>query len=142
MKKFSTSFRGYDKQEVNSFVADVADKYESMLNNLKGRDQEIIKLNDQLKYYKNLENTLNRAVRVAEDTSTQIKRIARDEADSVIKEAKANASRIINEALIKSSKIEQDSINLKHRVNLMKKRLKQTLEEELAIIDDIDDIDY
>lgn len=142
MKKFSSSFRGYDKHEVNDFVANVADKYESMLNNLKGRDQEIKKLNDQLQYYKNLETTLNRAVRVAEDTSSQIKRMARDEADNVIKDAKANASRIVNEALLKSSKIEQDSLALKHRVNIMKQRLRKTLEEELAIIDDIDDLDY
>ena len=142
MKKFSTSFKGYNKHEVNDFVAEVADKYQAMLNNLRQRDHKIKELNEQMQHYKNMESTLNKAVSIAEETSSQIKKIARDESNSIIKEAKQNASRIINEALLKSSKIEQESINLKHRVNIMKTRLKQTLEEELAIIDDIDDIDY
>ena len=60
----------------------------------------------------------------------------------LINEAKRNASRIINEALLKSSKIEQESQTLKHRVTIMKSRLRQTLEEEIAMLDDIDDIDY
>ena len=55
MKKFDTSFRGYDKKQVNSFVGDVADKYESMLNNLKSRDQQIQELQNKLEYYKKME---------------------------------------------------------------------------------------
>lgn len=142
MKKFNTSFKGYNKDQVNSFVSEVAKNYESMLNNLKNRDKQIQELQGKMEYYKKMEDTLNKAIFVAEDTSNQIKRYARDESESIINEAKRNASRIINEALIKSSKIEQQSQTLKHRVHLMKTRLKQTLEEEIAIIDDIDDIDY
>lgn len=142
MKKFDTSFRGYDKKQVNSFVGDVADKYESMLNNLKSRDQQIQELQNKLEYYKKMEETLNRAIFVAEDTSNQIKKYAKEESTNIINEAKRNASRIINEALLKSSKIEQESQTLKHRVTMMKSRLRQTLEEEIAMLDDIDDIDY
>lgn len=142
MKKFSVSFKGYNKNEVNDFVSTVADKYESMLNNLKDRDKKIQALNEKLNHYKNMENTFNKAILMAEDTSNQIKRLARNESNSIINEAKANASRIINEALLKSERIEQESQTLKHRVNIMKRKLKQTLEEELAIIDDIDEIDY
>ena len=41
MRKFNNSFPGYNKNEVNSFVKNVTTEYESMLNNLKTRDQEI-----------------------------------------------------------------------------------------------------
>ena len=133
MKKFDTSFRGYDKKQVNSFVGDVADKYESMLNNLKSRDQQIQELQNKLEYYKKMEETLNRAIFVAEDTSNQIKKYAKEESTNIINEAKRNASRIINEALLKSSKIEQESQTLKHRVTIMKSRLRQTLEEEIRM---------
>ena len=95
MKKFDTSFRGYDKKQVNSFVGDVADKYESMLNNLKSRDQQIQELQNKLEYYKKMEETLNRAIFVAEDTSNQIKKYAKEESTNIINEAKRNASRII-----------------------------------------------
>ena len=142
MKKFNTSFRGYEKSEVNAFVSKVADQYESMLNNLKARDSKIEELNEKLKRYQDMESTFNRAIIMAEDTSSQMKRLARNEANSIINDAKSNASRIINNALLKSEKIEQESQTLRRRVNLMKNRLRQALEEELAIIDDIDDMDY
>ena len=79
MKKFSTSIYGYSKSEVNAFVAEVAKEYESMLNNLKKRDTEITALKQKLIQYQNMENTLNKALLVAEDASNQIKRMARDE---------------------------------------------------------------
>ena len=70
MKKFRTSFNGYNKQEVNLFVRDVTREYESMLNNLKARDQEIENLKQKLIQYQNMETTLNRALLVAEDASS------------------------------------------------------------------------
>ena len=97
MNKFKTSLNGYNKQEVNKFVNDVSHEYESMLNNLKNRDQEIKSLKDKLVQYQNMENTLNRALLVAEDASNQIKRVARDESKSIIDDARRNASRIVNE---------------------------------------------
>ena len=54
MNKFKTSLNGYNKQEVNKFVNDVSHEYESMLNNLKNRDQEIKSLKDKLVQYQNM----------------------------------------------------------------------------------------
>lgn len=142
MKKFGVSIYGYKKKDVNEFVVDVTDKYESMLNNLKARDRQIQDLSEKLQHYQNMEKTFNNAIMMAEDTAHQIKRLARNESNNIINEAKANASRIINQALLKSEKIEQQSQTLKHHITSMKRKLKQTLEEELAVIDDIDDIDY
>ncbi len=142
MKKFGTSFFGYDKSDVNGFVSEVADKYESMLNNLKERDKKIEDLMTQLKRYKGLENTFNKAMMMANETSAQIKKIAKDEANAILNEAKANASRVINNALLKSERIEAENQAVKHRTNLLKRKLKQTLEDELSMLDDIDDLDY
>ena len=69
MKKFGTSFNGYNKVEVNSFVRDVTKEYENMLNTLKARDQELEVLKQKLIQYQNMETTLNRALLVAEDAS-------------------------------------------------------------------------
>lgn len=139
MKKFSTSFNGYNKSEVNSFVADVAKEYESMLNNLKQRDQEIHTLKEKLLQYQNMENTLNKALLVAEDASNQIKRMARDESKSIIDDAKRNASRIVNDALMKAEKLEADGENLRKRIVIFKRRFRSIIETELENIDEIDE---
>jgi len=141
LKKFSTKLNGYDKTEVNSFVNEVAKNYEEILNSLKERDKKISDLTEKLSYYANLESTLNKAIFVAEDASTQIKRIARDESVAIVEEAKKNASRIINNALIKAEKTESDSENLQRKINIYKRRIKQILEEQISLIEEIDDID-
>ena len=141
MKKFSTSIYGYSKSEVNAFVADVAKEYEAMLNNLKQRDTEITALKQKLIQYQNMENTLNKALLVAEDASNQIKRMARDESKAIVDEARRNASRIVNEALLRAEKLEQDGETLRQRISAFKRRFKAIVETELDAIEQIDE-DY
>lgn len=141
MRKFSTSLSGYNKIEVNNFVNEVTGEYESMLAKLKKQDEEIENLKKELVKYQNMENTLNRALVVAEDASNQIKKVARDEAKGVIDDARRNASRIVNDALLKADKIEQDAETLKRRVVIFKRRLKSVVDEQMEFIDSINE-DY
>ncbi len=138
MRKFNNSFPGYNKNEVNSFVSNVTKEYESMLNNLKARDQEILDLKKELEHYKNIEGTLNRAILIAEESSNNIKKCAMDEAKLVLDDAKKNASRILNNALIKTEKIETEANNLKRQVEIYKKRYRHILEEQLEQIEKLD----
>ena len=140
MKKFNTTNNGYDKNEVNSFINEVTKEYESMLQKLKKRDYEIDILKKELTHYKNLETTLNKAVLVAEDSSNQIKKIAHDEAKMIVSEAKKNASHIINDALLKAEKTELEADQLRRSLKIYKARIKQTIEEQLTMVDDVDNI--
>lgn len=141
LRKFSTSLSGYNKIEVNNFVNEVTGEYESMLAKLKKQDEEIESLKKELVKYQNMEQTLNRALVVAEDASNQIKKVARDEAKEVIDDARRNASRIVNDALLKADKIEQDAETLKRRVVIFKRRLKSVVDEQMEFIDSINE-DY
>ena len=141
MRKFSIALNGYDKVEVNRFVNEVTTEYESMLNKLKAKDAEIALLSEQLKHYKGLESTLNRAILVAEDSSSQMKKVAKDEAKNIIDDAKRNASYIVNDALIKAQKVEADADQLRRSLKIYKARIKQAIEEQLIIVDDVDKID-
>lgn len=140
MKKFNTSINGYDKNDVNAFIAEVTSEYENMLNKLKKKDSEIEILKSKLTHYEGLENTLNRAVLVAEDSSKQIKKIAMDEAKSIIENAKKNASHILNDALLEAEKTELEADKLRRSLKIYKARIKQTIEEQLTMVDDVDNI--
>mgnify|MGYP003416731808 CR=1 FL=1 len=142
MKKFNTSFSGYNKEEVNRFVSDVTKNYESMLNRLKSTDEKLEKCQTELTRLQNMESTLNRALLVAVDASNQIRRVAKDESKSIIDDAKKNASRIINDALLKAEQAESDANTLKRRIEIYKKRVKQVIEEQEEMIDQIDKIQY
>lgn len=139
MKKFSTSLNGYSKNEVNAFVKEVAKEYENMLNHLKQRDVQVKNLEEKLLQYQNMENTLNRALLVAEDASNQIKRMARDESKSIVDDAKRNASRIVNDALLKAEKLESEAKDLQRRIVVFKRRFRQAVEAELEAVDNINE---
>lgn len=141
MEKFSTGITGYRKEEVNKFVSDVIKQVEVMIEDLKRKDNQISELKNSLEHYKNMENTFNRAILVAEDASNQIKRIARDESASIIDEAKKNASRIVNDALIQSEKTQNETLQLKRNVIAFKRRLRTIIETQLDLVDDIEHLD-
>ena len=138
MRKFSNSFPGYNKNEVNSFVNNVTTEYESMLNRLKTADKEIESLRKELEHYKNIEGTLNRAILIAEESSQNIKKTAYDEAKLVIEEAKKNASRIINNALMKAEKVEDEANRLRRQFAQYKRRYRNILEEQLDEVDKLE----
>ena len=141
MEKFSTSFTGYKKQEVNAFVADVIKQVESMIGDMKAKDVEIEQLKQSLEKYKNMEQTFNKALLMAEDTSNQIRRLARDESATIIADARKNASRIVNEALIQAEKTQAESAQLKRNIITFKRRLRTILESQLDLVDDIEHLD-
>jgi len=141
MKKFSTGITGYRKEEVNKFVDDVIKEVESMINDLRAKDKEINELKKNLEHYKNLEQTFNRAILVAEEASSQIRRMARDESKTIIDDAKKNASRIVNDALMQAEKTQGEVIQLKRNINVFKRRLRAIIEAQLEFVDDIDHLD-
>ena len=141
MERFSTSLAGYRKEEVNKFVSDCIKQVEGMLESLKAKDLEIENLKQTIEKYKSLEESLNKAILMAEDTSSQIKRMASDESARIINDAKRNASRIVNEALMQAEKVQNENLTLKRNIITFKKRLRTILENKLDLVDDIDHLD-
>ena len=141
MKKFDRSFNGYNVAQVNAFVDDVVDKVDDMITKMKQKDLEIDRLNKELEHYKNMDATLNRAVVVAEEAASKYQTAALNESDAIVTEAKKNANRIINDALIKAEKIEEDSARLRRNIITYKRRMRNLIEQQAEIIDDLDKID-
>src|SRR5574344_2074340 len=95
MDKFTRTLRGYDPIEVNAFLDQVITQVEKMNRDLKVKDNrikeleaqknnsapinsantslEVQVLKDKLTRYENMEQTLNRAILMAERTSEQMK---------------------------------------------------------------------
>lgn len=141
MEKFSTSFSGYKKEEVNKFIDDVIKEVENMINNMKSKDLEIEKLKSELEHYKNLESTFNRALLLAEDSGQQIRNTARNESQHIIEDARRNADRIINNALVQADNTKRDAERLKRNIITFKRRLRDILETQMNLVDDIDRLD-
>lgn len=142
MKKFETVFRGYDKAQVQMFLDDVIKNYEVLLEKSKKTEEENLRLKTENEYYKKIEDTMNRAIYNAENMGDQIKSSARKEAESLMVEARHNANRIINDALLKAEKAQNHADQLKRNTNMLKRRLRQIIENQLAVIEEMDNVDF
>ena len=140
MKNFTTTFRGYNKNEVKSYLDKVILEYERLLNAKKDVDKKLEESLRELERFKNLESTLNKAIFSAENSAEDIRRVARNEAENYINEAKRNANRIINDALIKAEKASNEADRLKRNTEIVKRRLKAIIESQLEIIEEMDQI--
>ena len=138
MEKFSYETNGYNRNEVNQFISDVIKETEEIISRVKSQSVEIEALKRELEHYKNLENALNNTIMKAEETSNDIRRLAHEESDLIIREAKTNASRIVNDALIKAERIENERETLERNIKVFKKKLKLIIEQQLAVVDEIE----
>ena len=152
MEKFNRTLRGYDPVEVNAFVDQVIGQVEKMVSEGKAKDAKINELNtleqenkvlrDKLAQYERMENTLSKAILMAQKTSEQIKLNAIKESETILEDAKRNASRIVNEALIRAEKTEMEANMLKRNINIFKRRLKSIIEQQLEMVNDIEKVDF
>lgn len=141
MKKFDKSINGYNVHQVNAFVDDVVNKVDDMINKMRQKDLEIDRLTKELEHYKKMDDTLNRAVVLAEDAASRVQSTTIAESDIIITEAKKNANRIINDALMKAEHIEDESARLRRNIITYKRRIRQLIEQQADIVDDLDKID-
>ena len=139
VNRFSTNIQGYNKEEVNAFVHEVTLEYESMLNKLKKSCQVIEDLQNEMKHYKELESSLNRAILIAEESTNNIKKAAFEESKVIVEDARRNANRVLNNALMKAEKIESEAASLQRRVATYKRRFRELVEDQLDEIDKFDD---
>ena len=110
-----------------------------MLKKLKSSCEVIESLKSELKHYKDIESTLNRAILIAEESTSNIKKAAYDESKIVVEDAKRNATKIINNALTKADRIEAEAESLRRKVAVYKKRFRELIEDQLDELEGFDD---
>lgn len=141
MEKFGYETNGYNRREVNNFVDEVITQTEGIVKRCKDQRNEIEKLKEELKHYRNLESSLKGAIIRAEEAGDNIKRMAREESNMIITDAKNNASRIVNEALLRAEKIEVKTETLENNMRIFKRKLKLIMEQQMAVVEEIEVLD-
>ena len=140
MDKFSIEDKGYSIAEVNKFVDDVILQTESNLDKLRKSHEEIDNLRKEVNHYKEIEKDLQTALSNAQQGSNDIRKSALQEKEVIINEARKNASRIVNDALIRAERAEIKAETLERNVRIFKKKLKLVVEQQLAVVEEIEDL--
>ena len=116
-QKFQTVMRGYDRGEVNAFLAEAADDYENALRENDRLRQELSKseavLNEHRGQEKNLRNTLLTAQKLADE----IKETAQQEAARIVREADGRADLLLQKSQSRVDEVQReiDGLRLKRK---------------------------
>ena len=141
MKKFDRSINGYNIDQVNKFVDEVVTEVDQMVVKIREQSLEIQKLTSELEHYKKLDDTINKAVEIASSSAETIKDSSKTKSELILINAKKNANRIINDALTKAEHIEEESQRMRRNIITYKRRIKDLMDQQADIIDDLDKID-
>jgi cell division initiation protein len=141
-QRFGSALRGFDKVEVTSFLAAVADDYEQALRETDRLRQDVSRLEaliaEHRHHEKNLQNTLMTAQKLAED----IKQQAQDEARRILAEAESQSQLLLEktQGRLEDVQREIDGLRLKRKdvettieatIQTLKNTLEYVREQEL-----------
>jgi len=116
-QQFRSSMRGYDRDEVTAFLAEVAADYEAALQEADRMRQEVARLeglvNEHREHERNLRNTLLTAQRLADE----MKEAANQQAAAITREAEERADLILEKAQSRVDDVhrEIDGLRMKRR---------------------------
>lgn len=116
-QKFKVKFRGYDAQEVETFLEIVSEDVESLLKEYNTLRAELKKIEAKLADYRENERAIQQTIMTTQKVSDDLKRNAQREAELLISEAKVEGEKSINDARAQADKIVADS-----RIELEKMR--------------------
>jgi len=132
--KFKKGLRGYNEDQVNDVLDSVIQDYELYIKeNIELKDR-ISVLNEGIQHYKNIEESLQNTLVVAQQTGEEIKKNAYDKADNIVKEAEIRSQKIINDANQEVIKIRFEYEEMKKRLHLFKTKSETLILSQLELL--------
>ena len=132
---FAVKLRGYDADEVDDFLDLIGADYEKLYKeNIELRDK-VSSLKNELEHYKQMEQTLQQSIMLAQKAAEDIEKNAAQKADVIMSEAQTksqDAVRITEEELAKKR---NELSRIKLEVEGFKARIKGNLSGILEIVE-------
>jgi cell division initiation protein len=97
-KTFEKSFRGVDKEEVQAFLTTISQQWERMGDENRELRLKLEHAQHDVQKMREVESSLYRTLKTAEDTSNNMTEQAQRDADLRIREAQLQAENLLNEA--------------------------------------------
>jgi cell division initiation protein len=124
---FRVKFRGYDREEVNRFLEEVAQTVEALNRDNTALRDRLAMTEQQVAELKRTEATLSNTLVSAQSLAEEVKRSAQRDADLIIKEAELKAGELIRQARAELGETQRDLSQLQKQRLLMIERMRATL---------------
>ena len=127
--------RGYDADEVDTFLDIVAKEYENLINENERLDKQVTALEAELKHFKDVEKTLKQTLYNVQQTSQLSKENSQKEASLIRKEAELAAAQMLEKAKAEMQKMKDEVASLRRQKDSFVARLRHLLSSQLELIE-------
>ncbi|MBF0102234.1 MAG: DivIVA domain-containing protein [Desulfobacterales bacterium] len=135
VQQFKLKFRGFDIQEVDSFLEHVSSGYEKLLNQQKTLIDKVNRLEVECDGHKKREELFKKAVLNSQKVLEEMKANARKSAELIIAEAEVKAEKILNGAHSRLSQLYEDISELKRQRMQIEVQLRAIIESHSKLLD-------
>ena len=134
-QKFKTRIRGFDVREVDTFLEQMADVFESLQSENKRLRKEIKRLQLEGQGYREREESFKRAMLNSQKVLEQMKQNARKSAELVVAEGEVAAEKILNRAQNRLAQLHEDIIELKRQRMQIEVQIRAVIETHTKLLE-------
>jgi len=137
-QEFSRSFRGYNEEEVDDFLDKIVKDYEELINENVRLNEEIEKVQEKLKEFGEIEETLRSALVNTQKSAEEMKGRVEKEARVIIEKAEMEAKALKQQVFQKEDLVKNEIDNLRRYKFTFKEKFKSMLNLYLKMIENED----
>jgi cell division initiation protein len=128
-------FRGFDVQEVDAFLQDIAEDYEMVLKENALLKEQLAALEERARSFAELEKALQDTLVTGQRMTEELKATARREAQLIVDESHLRGEKLLDEARAEEAKIKNDMANLKRAHRQLAESVKSALERYQRLVE-------
>ncbi len=134
-QQFKIRFRGFDVREVDTFLEQLADDFESLRREKENLHEEIDRLKLENQGYRQREETFKRAMLNSQKILEQMKKNAQKSAELIIADAEVKAEKLLNRAHNRLAQLHEDIAELKRQRIQIEIQVRSILENHTKLLD-------
>jgi cell division initiation protein len=137
-KEFKSGLRGYDANQVDDFLDEVADEFERTFAENQRMLEEITSLRERLQQFEELEASIQEALVQAQQVARDLRRNAGKEAELIVREAKEQSHRILADSSGRVERVQESYEVLRKAKQNFSNDFRHLLKSYLAVMDNAD----
>jgi cell division initiation protein len=130
---------GYSEDNVNDVLDKIIEDYTAYIRENVELKDKLALLNDGLQHYKTIEESLQNALLVAQQTGEDIKKNAYEKTDNIIKEAEVKSQRLIGDANQEVVKIKYEYEDMKKKMHVFRSKCETLLMSQMELFKQVTD---
>ena len=126
-QRFRTRFRGFDRVEVATYLAEAADGHEEALRETETLRRDVTQMEADLAEYKEREAELRTTLMTAQRLADDLRQNAQQEAATIVREAQERADFLLQHAQTRLDEFEREISEAKLRVQDVERSIETSI---------------